>query len=173
MHFKLAPLLLLLALGVPAIPALAQGTSAIEPGQSVTAGVRNFAFIASKASGWRQFAPRQAPVFKPGEALNFYAEPVNLGWSTREQGYRFDIRVDVEIRTPEGQIVWGQKDYGRLSHDSQTADPNTYITGSVAVTGLAPGLYVLAVRLRDPRNIRTAETEMAFAIMAERRLIDA
>lgn len=155
------------------LPAGPKQNTAIETLRSVQSGVRNFVFISRQASGWRQYAPRQTPLFKAGEALQFYAEPVNLGWSPRGQSYRFEMRVDVEIRTPEGQILWGQKDYGHLAHESPTADPNTYITGSVAVKGLAPGLYMLTVRFRDPLNNRTAEIEIAFGIVAEPRQIDA
>ncbi len=150
----------------------APNMAASEAGQPVAAGVRNFAFVAAQASGWRQFARREAPMFKTGEALHFYAEPVNLGWSLRNQGYRFEIHVDVEIRTLGGQVLWGKRDYGRLAHDSQKAEPHTYVTGTVAVAGLPPGLYILSVRFRDPLNNRVAESDTGFGIMDSPRQID-
>ena len=139
----------------------------------VTFGVRNFVFISRQASGFRKYETRGAPLFKTGEAMQFYAEPVNIGWSGKGRSYRFEMRIDVEIRTPEGQVIWGQRDYGHLAHDATNADPNTYITGSVAVKGLPAGLYVLSVRFRDPMNNLTAETETAFGIVQEPRRIDA
>jgi hypothetical protein len=179
---KLASTLLALLTGLVALhgPAYAQSRqpvtaerAAIETGRPAATSVRNFVFIARQASGWRQYTVRHAPLFKAGEALQFYAEPVNLGWSGGGQSYRFDMRVDLEIRTPEGQVVWGQKDYGHLSHTSPSVDPNTYVTGSVTVKGLPPGLYVLNVRFRDTRNNRSAETEMTFGITPEPRTVDA
>ena len=136
--------------------------------------MRNFVFITRQASGWRQYAARKAPLFKAGEPMQFYAEPVA---SRLERGKRSRVQVrDAHRRRdphPRGPGLWGQKDFGRLARDSEAADPNTYITGAVAVQGLTPGLYVLAVRLRDPSNQRTAETEIAFGIVAEPRRIDA
>ncbi len=136
-------------------------------------GVRNFVFISRQAAGFRKYETRNAPLFKAGEAMQFYAEPVNIGWSGKGRSYRFEMRIDVEIRTPEGQVIWGQRDYGHLAHNAAAADPNTYITGSVAVKGLPAGLYVLSVRFRDPKNNLTAETESGFGIVEEPRRIDA
>ena len=136
-------------------------------------GVRNAVFIAHRASGWRQYTPRHVPLFKAGETLQFYAEPVNLGWSLQGTAFRFEVHVDVEIRSLEGQVLWGQKNFGRQTHESPAIDPNTYITGAVAVTGLQPGRYVLSIRLRDPSNGQIAETELPFGIVAEPRWIDA
>lgn len=159
--------------------ALAQAsTKASAPSRSLgelrsSGAIQNFVFISRQADGWRQYAPRQTPVFRVGEALQFYAEPVNLGWSPKGASYRFDMRVDVEIRTADGTVVWGQRDYGQLSQERAEPDPNTFITGSIAIKGLAPGLYLLGARFRDPANGRTVETELAFAIAAESRAIDA
>lgn len=145
--------------------------AATRPGQAF--GVRNFVFISRQASGFRRYETRERPLFKAGEAMQFYAEPVNIGWTSKGRTYRFEMRIDVEIRTLEGQVIWGQRDYGHLAHDAATADPNTYITGSVVVKGLPPGLYVLSVRFRDPMNNLTAETESGFGILEEPRRIDA
>lgn len=148
-------------------------TPAQEPSRPA-ASVRNFVLITQQASGWRRYAARKAPVFKAGEPIQFYAEPVALGWSGASgRGFKFELHIDAEIRTLDGRTVWGQRDFGRLARDSEAADPNTYITGAVAVQGLTPGVYVLAIRLRDPSNQRFAETETAFAILAEPRRIDA
>lgn len=167
-------LLCLTALLAPMIAAAEASTSPprAESTRSVAA-VRNFVLISQAASGWRQFLPRLAPVFKTGEAIQFYAEPVSLGWRSTASGFRFELHVDVEIRTTDGRMLWGQKDYGRLVRDSESADPNTYITGAVAVEGLQPGVYVLGIRLRDPSNRISAESETMFAILAEPRRIDA
>ena len=179
MQLKTALFALIAALAILSGRALAEanagpapGTPAVAAPRPAASGVRNFIFISQQANGWRQYAPRQTPLFTAGEALQFYAEPVNLGWSPRGQAYRFEMRVDIEIRTPEGQVLWGQKDFGHLAHDSPMADPNTYITGSVAVQGLRPGLYVLGVRFRDPNNNLTAENDIAFGIVAAPRRID-
>jgi hypothetical protein len=139
----------------------------------ISFGVRNFVFISRQASGFRKYETRNQPLFKAGEALQFYAEPVNIGWSGRGRSYRFEMRIDVEIRSADGHVLWGRRDYGHLAHEAAVADPNTYITGSVTVKGLPPGLYVLSVRFRDPNNNLTAETETGFGIVEEPRRIDA
>lgn len=152
---------------------MSTGASPNSTRTQISFGVRNFVFISRQASGWRKYETRGAPLFKAGEALQFYAEPVNIGWSGKGRSYRFEMRIDVEIRTPDGRVIWGQRDYGHLAQDASAADPNTYITGSVAVNGLPSGLYILSVRYRDPMNNLTTETETGFGIVEEPRRIDA
>jgi len=158
---------------VSASSSVADRTASLEAAQPSTPTIRNFAFIAHQATGFRQFAPRRAPIFEAGEALQFYAEPVNLGWTQAGRLFKFAMHVDIEIRSPEGNVLWGQRDYGRLQLESQVADTKTYITGAVTVEGLPPGLYVMTIRFRDPQNNRSAESDVAFAIKAEPRSIDA
>jgi hypothetical protein len=171
---RLRALFTILAVLLAALPIGAGSlANAASPAAAGLASVRNFAFIASRPSGWRQIETIRTPLFKAGEAIQFYAEPVAIGWSGSGRSFRFALDVDLEIRSMDGRVLWGQKDFARLTRDTVAADPNTYITGALAVEGLAPGVYMLGIRMRDGSNRLTAEAQSAFAIVAEPRRIDA
>ena len=127
-------------------------------------GVRNIAFVLEKPAGYGAYKKRPAPVFAPNELLQFYAEPVNLGWSSTGGSYRFNMIVDVEVRRPDGEILWGRRGMGHLLFESTQPRSDTFISGSVMIKNLPVGSYVLGVRFRDPANNKVVERDLAFDV---------
>jgi hypothetical protein len=126
--------------------------------------LRRVQFIAEPPNGFGIYKPRADNVFKPGEPLIIYAEPVGMGWKTADGVNHALVAADFEIRTPDGKILGGQKDFGRFeftSHD-QNQEIMTHLT--IRLSGAPAGSYVFAATYRDQINGKSANLTLPFEI---------
>jgi hypothetical protein len=83
-------------------------------------GARRNLLVSRKAEAFGDYEARPSSVFKPGEALITYVEPVGYGWvPVGTDLHRLGVTVDFEITTPAGKVLGGQNgflDYGLTSH---------------------------------------------------------
>src|ERR1700728_1790883 len=64
--------------------------------------VRKALFVAEHPQGFGQYVERPTSVFKPGEKLVAYAEPIGYGWKDIGNGeYQFGFKVDFLIKSPD------------------------------------------------------------------------
>lgn len=124
----------------------------------------NFVIVSDKVSGYGKFTARASKAFSQNEVLSFYAEPVNFGWSTVGDKHRFSVVMDVEIRKPDGEIVWGKKGVDKVSFDEPQPRTDCFLSGNVTFSKLSPGRYILGVRFRDAANDRILERDVEFEI---------
>ena len=76
--------------------------------------MRRALFVAKKAQGFGQYEERSSNVFKAGEPLIAYAEPVGYGWKDVGNGvFEFGFAVDFLIKSPDGKILAGQQDFAK------------------------------------------------------------
>lgn len=151
---------------IPSLPdnPLATTAQAAKPEPNLV----NFAIVSEKATGYGKFTARQSSVFTQNEILNFYAEPVNFGWSAVGDKHRFSVVMDVEIRKPDGEIVWGKKGVDRVSFDEEKPRSDCFLAGNVSFSKLPPGKYILGVRFRDAANDRILERDVDFEIVGRK-----
>ena len=126
--------------------------------------LRRVQFITEPPKGFGIFQRRASNVFKPGEPLIVYAEPVGMGWTSEGGLNNARIATDFEIRSPDGKILGGQRDFGRFdfaSHD-QNQEIMTHLT--IRLTGAPPGRYVFAATYRDQISGKSTTLELPFEI---------
>jgi len=126
--------------------------------------LRRVQFIAERPKGFGIYKPRANNVFKPGEPLIIYAEPIGMGWKAADGVNRALVAADFEIRTPDGKILGGQKNFGRFefnSHD-QNQEIMTHLT--IRLSGAPAGDYIFAATYRDQINGKSANLTLPFEI---------
>jgi hypothetical protein len=126
--------------------------------------LRRVQFIAEPPKGFGIYKPRANNLFKSGEPLIVYAEPIGMGWKAEGAMNRALMAADFEIRTPDGKILGGQKDFGRFefaSHD-QNQEIMTHLT--IRVSGAPAGKYVFAATYRDQVSGKSANLTLPFEI---------
>lgn len=126
--------------------------------------LRRVQFISEPPKGFGIYQPRANNVFRTGEPLIVYAEPVGMGWRVADGVNRAHVATDFEIRTTDGKILGGQKDFGRFefaSHD-QNQEIMTHLT--IRLSGAPAGRYVFAATYRDQVNGKSATLELPFEI---------
>jgi len=127
--------------------------------------MRRALFVAKKAQGFGQFEERSSNVFKPGEPLVAYAEPVGYGWKDVGNGmFEFGFAVDFLIKSPDGKILAGQQDFAKLAERSRTRNLEFMVTLTLNVTGAPPGDYVVEYKLRDIASNKSTTFELPFKI---------
>jgi hypothetical protein len=126
--------------------------------------LRRVQFISEPPKGFGIFKPRAGNVFRQGEPLIVYAEPVGMGWRAADGLNRAHIATDFEIRSPDGKILGGQRDFGRFefaSHD-QNQEIMTHLT--IRLSGAPAGRYLFAATYRDQMTGKSATLELPFEI---------
>ncbi|HEX3535888.1 MAG TPA: hypothetical protein VHU15_03905 [Stellaceae bacterium] len=164
---------LILALAVVATASRAQSVeeidrreaAVVEAWQKTPLTVRRAVFVAERPHGFGQFVERQSNVFKPGEKLVAYVEPVGFGWKEAGDGkYQFGFDVDFLIKEPDGKILAGQENFAKLAETSQRRNREFMVTLTMNVSGAPPGDYVLEYKLRDIAGDKSAVIDLPFKI---------
>lgn len=127
--------------------------------------VQHAVFVAQHPDGYGQYVPRADNVFKPGEKLVTYAEPVGYAWKDSGSGqYQFGFDVDFLIKTKDGKILAGQQDFAKVSETSRARNREFNLTLTMAVSGAGPGDYVLEYKLHDHGSDKVATFDQPFKI---------
>ena len=127
--------------------------------------VRRALFVADHPQGFGMYQERASNVFKPGEALVVYAEPVGYGAKDGGNGLlEFGFAVDFLIKSPDGQILTGQQDFAHLTQQSHIRNLEFMLLLTLNVTGAPPGDYVVEYKLRDISGDKSTSFELPFKI---------
>jgi hypothetical protein len=111
----------------------------------------NIHLVAAQPAGYGRFIPRVDNVFRPGEPLILYLEPV--GFKVREDKntgkYQYRLVADFNMVDAWGRVVSGRRTVGRFEGNT-TQFPDRYpLTFTYSLSGLPPGEYKVETILRD------------------------
>jgi hypothetical protein len=121
-------------------------------------------FITEPPRGFGIYQPRAGNVFRPGEPLIVYVEPVGLAWKTEGAINRAQVVTDFEIRTPDGKILGGQKEFGKFEFNSRERSHDIMTHLTITINGAPSASYVLTVTYRDLTSGKSATLELPFEI---------
>lgn len=124
-------------------------------------------FVEAPASAYGAYAPRAGSVFKPGEAIIVYAEPVGYDYTENGGEYRIELSVDFEILTTTGQVLAAQNDFARVGTAARDKLREFQTSLSFTFEGLQAGDYVLMARFRDGASDKSGELRLPFTVEAE------
>jgi hypothetical protein len=126
--------------------------------------LRRVQFIAEPPKGFGIYQPRGNNVFRAGEPLIIYAEPIGVGWKMEGGLNRSLILVDFELRKPDGKILGGQKEFGRFEFTSREQNHEIMTHLTIRISGAPNGSYVIAATYRDQVADKSANLELPFEI---------
>jgi hypothetical protein len=127
-------------------------------------GFRTVTFITDKPGGYGIYNAKPDNVFKPGETLVVYAEPVGFKWHPKDGLNNATIVADVMLSTGDGKLVAGQKNFGTFNFNSREQNTEVMTHLTVNFTGAPAGKYLLAVTYTDKVSGETAEFKLPFEI---------
>jgi len=137
----------------------------VEAWNATALSVRRAFFVAQHPDGFGQYTTRGSNVFKPGEKLVAYAEPVGYGWKELGDGrYEFGFVVDFTVKTPDGDVLAGKDDFARLAEQSHTRNREFMVVLTLNVSGAPAGDYVLRYTLRDIAGPKMVSFDLPFRI---------
>jgi hypothetical protein len=121
-------------------------------------------FVTQKATGFGIFNRRKSNIFKPGEPLLLYAEPIGYGWKQDGQVYKSDIIADFDLRDSKGKILTGQKDFGAFRIDSYDRNTEYFVNMTYKLTGLSAGKFIIGTTLRDKITGKSGSFDLPFEV---------
>ena len=129
--------------------------------------VEHAMFNAEKAPLFGAYSERPSNIFKPGEPLLTYLEPVGYLWKDAGAGQvTFGVSLDFEILKPGGEVLGGQKNFLSYSATSRAKLRELMLNASLNLDGFPEGDYVLGYTLRDVNSPKIAEASLPFHIVA-------
>jgi len=126
--------------------------------------LRKVQFISEPPKGFGIYAPRPNNVFARGEPLIVYAEPIGMTWKTEGAINRAAMATDFDIRTPDGKVLGGQKEFGKFEFNTREFNQEVHTHLTITLSGAPPAKYVLVASYRDLVGGKTATLELPFEI---------
>lgn len=127
-------------------------------------GFRKAVLVGQPQSGFGMYTPRKDNVFASGEPIHTYVEPIGLAWRRHAETFEAVFTVDIEIRTPDGKVLGGQKEFGRFEFVSRERNHEVMTNLTLTLTGVAPGDYIFGATFNDRIGGRSATLDMPFVI---------
>ena len=130
--------------------------------------VRRAFFVAEKAAGFGMAEERPSKVFKPGEPLVCYVEPVAYGFKSAGGGaYDFGFDIDAVLTgSPKAEELMSKKDFLHIRQHSRVKNRELFLTLTLNLTGAPAGDFVLEWTLRDIAGPKEAKVSLPFSIRA-------
>ena len=127
--------------------------------------VQHVVFVSQHPDGYGQYVPRADNVFKPGEKLVTYAEPVGYAWKDVGNGqYQFGFNVDFVIKTADGKVLAEKPNFAKVVESSRAHNREFNMTLTMGVDGASPGDYVIEYKLHDLGSDKVATFDQPFKI---------
>ncbi|MGD8561137.1 MAG: hypothetical protein PVG03_01315 [Desulfarculaceae bacterium] len=111
----------------------------------------NVHLVAAPPSGFGRYLPRVDNVYRPGEPLILYMEPVGFKVIENQKNglYRFSLTADFNLVDAWGMVVSGRRSVGRFGGESRQFPDRYPLTFTYNLAGLPAGEYRFETILRD------------------------
>lgn len=125
---------------------------------------RRVLWVAEKAAGFGEYNPREGNVFKSGEDMLAYAEPIGFDWRKSGDIWHTDLVADFIIRGKDGKELFRKDDFGKFDIASRARNREFMLNLSYSVTGAPAGEYIAETHLRDNVSGKQGSCDLAFTI---------
>ena len=119
--------------------------------------VVNVNLVAAPPEGYGRFIPRVDNVYRPGEPLIIYLEPVGFKVTRAEESreYQYRLTADFNLVDAWGLVVGGRRGFGRFHGVSRVFPNRLPLTFTYSLAGLPPGRYRVETILHDELGKKT------------------
>jgi hypothetical protein len=116
---------------------------------SVPLDVKKAVLVNEKAKAYGEYDARPDNVYKSGEIIRLYIEPVGLTRKKEGDHYVVAGAFDYTVAREDGTILIGKENFGRLDAKTKNFGTHDYVDFDYNFTGLKPGSYVIKTVIRD------------------------
>lgn len=121
--------------------------------------------VTEPAAGFGLYNPRPDAVYKSGEAIIIYAEPVGFGYGTGGEGlFTVGFAVDLQVLDEAGQELGNVQNVTELNLTARYKLSEFQANLTYNLDGIPPGKYRLITTLRDKYSPKTGSFETAIEI---------
>ena len=132
-----------------ALQALKEATAAAWRDLPFTA--LNVHLTAAAPAGYGRYVKRVDNIYRPGEPLIIYMEPVGFRvLRNKARGvYRYKLNADFNLVDAWGRVVGGRRSFGQFGEETHQFPDRFPLTFTISLAGLPPGDYKVETILRD------------------------
>jgi len=128
---------------------------------------RKALFVTKPPTGFGIYNPRPDSVFKPGEKLILYVEPVGFTWKPQNGLNHAALAADLVLKGADGTIIGEQEGFATFTFDSR--DENLEVMSAVTIdfTEAPAGKYEAELKFTDQNGDKSATFSLPFEIKAD------
>lgn len=123
-------------------------------------GFRKVLLTDGAPDGYGMYTQRASNVFKDGDKIYVYMEPVGLHWTSQDGLYQSAATLDYELRTADGKILAGKRGFGNMTFKSHEQNKEVMYKVDLRFTGAPKGKYVLALTAHEAGTDKSASVEL-------------
>lgn len=117
------------------------------------------------AQGYGVYSPRDSSVFKPGEPLVIYVEPIGFGYGDHAiGGYEIGLTADLALSDAKGNLLLSQEDFVSVAIPVRYHNREFEMKITATLTGLPAGAYVAKFHVRDQNSDKSGDFELPFEV---------
>ncbi len=111
--------------------------------------------VKDKAASYGQYEPRPSNVYKIGEIIRFYLEPVGFTQKRVEDHYVIALEADFTVAKEDGTIIGGKDHFWRFETKGRNFTDAFFVNLDYTFKGLDPGTYEIKTVFRDLGSNKT------------------
>ena len=157
-----SPAISLPAISLKDVDALRSAVTDAEEKMPLT--VRRAIFVTEPAPIIGDWSERPSNVFKAGEVIHTYVEPVGYTWKPRGDMYDFGVNVDLVLKTADGKILGGQENFSHVKFSNHMKIQELMLNLNLSPDGFPPGKYIVEYKLHDQGSEKVATFAQPFSI---------
>lgn len=126
--------------------------------------IRNALFV-DRATGYGAYVERESAVFKSGEPIVIYVEPMAFAFGKNDLGAKeFSLIADFVLQDDKGETLFAKDDFVSVVQPVRYDNREVHFTLTLDLTGLPEGQFVGKFRVRDSHSDKSALFELPFEI---------
>jgi hypothetical protein len=112
---------------------------------------RKFLWVDRDPHGFGAYTPRPTNVYKAGDRMIAYGEPVGYAWNRTEHGWQCNLHWTVTFKTKDNKKlkVYSPNDFFQHVQESRTRIREIMMVFTFALTDVPAGEYIVDITLRD------------------------
>ncbi len=126
--------------------------------------VRRAMFVTQAAPLIGAWTERPSNVFKAGEDIRTYVEPVGYTWKPRGDMFDFGVNVDFEVKSANGKILGGQENFSHVAFSNHMRIQELMLNLRLSPEGFPAGRYVVEYKLHDQNSDKVTSFALPFTI---------
>jgi hypothetical protein len=126
---------------------------------------RRAIFVSAPPESYGVYEERKSNIFKVGEKLITYVEPIGYTWTANTDGtYNYGIVVDFLVKRPDGKILGGKEKLLRFVKRSRVRNQELMLVLSLSLDAIDPGEYFVEYKLHDDQSSKESKFTQNFTI---------
>jgi hypothetical protein len=125
-------------------------------------------FVTAPSTGYGIYQEKQSSIFKQGEKVITYVEPIGYGWKELPHDmYELNFVSDLKIKAANGDVILDKKAFSTNVLQSHNANMEFSMDFTLTLTGAPAGKYTLTYTIHDMSGDQTSTFDQDFTIAAD------